>query len=250
MSLPFIIWTMRRTGGTTLTNLLMAFSDRPKLEHEPFNFDRELGPIARNFSATKDVPTLKAQLREVLAAGPSIKHCYELASTDFNRILMQLTNKLGYRHIVLTRNDEAGRLLSLELAKITGVWGKHGATDRYQAVNDGKVQLPPLDVELLLGHQRACRRMTREVEANFTRLGISPIRIAFEDIYADPEAGRERVRALCAALEIVPDDAEDFETQLMIALREKGQNTAAIYAAVPNLAEAREAVAAAMARDG
>lgn len=245
MSLPFIIWTMRRTGGTTLTDLLMEFSDRPKLEHEPFNFNRQLGPIAKEFRTTKDVPTLKAKLREVLAQGPSIKHCYELGSNEFNRVLMELTTELGYHHIVLTRNDEVGRLLSLELAQITGVWGKHGAQDHYRAVNEGAVQLPPLNVDELLRHQRVCRNMTREVEANFARLGISPTRIAFEHVYSDPEAGRERVRAIFKVLEIVPADSGHFEAELNIALREKGQNTAAIYAAVPNLEEARAALNAA-----
>jgi hypothetical protein len=41
VSSPFIIWTMQRTGGTTLTDLLMSMSEHPGAEHEPFNWARK-----------------------------------------------------------------------------------------------------------------------------------------------------------------------------------------------------------------
>ena len=46
---PFIIWTLRRTGGTNLATRLMALSQYPKLEHEPFNPDRVHGHVTRNW---------------------------------------------------------------------------------------------------------------------------------------------------------------------------------------------------------
>ena len=45
----FIIWTVRRTGGTRFTTKLTDMSIYPVAEHEPFNIDRMFGKITKRF---------------------------------------------------------------------------------------------------------------------------------------------------------------------------------------------------------
>ena len=49
MSKPFFIWMMRRTGGTSLSSLLMTMSEFQGGEHEPFNEDRQYGKYVKMF---------------------------------------------------------------------------------------------------------------------------------------------------------------------------------------------------------
>ncbi|AXI46082.1 hypothetical protein C1J03_08665 [Sulfitobacter sp. SK012] len=45
MSHAYFIWTMQRTGGTTLAILLRRLSEHPSVEDEPFNLTRVFGHI-------------------------------------------------------------------------------------------------------------------------------------------------------------------------------------------------------------
>ena len=69
MSYPFFIWTMQRTGGTALTDLLMQMSEHPQAEHEPFNWarkkPRQFWPITEAWGNTKNEAQLNASLDEI-----------------------------------------------------------------------------------------------------------------------------------------------------------------------------------------
>ena len=111
MSSPFLIWTMQRTGGTSLTELLMAMS-----EHEPFNWakkqPRQFWPITEAWNTHHDADALRGALDGLFAERFLIKHCYELLSMSFNLHLMQAAVGTPYRHVVLRRRDEPSRLVS------------------------------------------------------------------------------------------------------------------------------------------
>ena len=84
MSKPFFIWTMRRTGGTSLTSLLTNISEFNGIEHEPFNSDRKLGRFIQDFRAGKDKQEIVNALDKVFLETPIVKHCYELFGEEFN----------------------------------------------------------------------------------------------------------------------------------------------------------------------
>ena len=248
MSYPYLIWTMRRTGGTTLAALLAALSEHPGIAHEPFNPDRLLGSIATAWSEDPDPDRLRAQLRDALTRRPVIKHCYELHPASFNEILLEVTTELGYRHLVLERRAEMDRILSLELAKITGVWGPEEADSAYDRILRGEETLPPIPTAQAVTHMRFCAVTRSWLAEQFAARGIDPHVIFFEDVYADPdpEAGIRRVYAALKFLEIDHKAHPKSYAMIVDALANKGQKTRRIIDAVPNLSETRQALAAEM----
>src|SRR5579863_9787871 len=105
MSHPFIIWTMQRTGGTSLTDLLLEMSEHKAAEHEPFNRDRQFGAVTIAWAQTKDEEALRRALADLLAQRHLIKHTYELRDMQLNLALMEAAAR-DYRHIFLFRRDE------------------------------------------------------------------------------------------------------------------------------------------------
>lgn len=248
MSAPFLIWTLRRTGGTTLTTLLTALSDHPGTEHEPFNPDRHFGAVTRHWRAQQDAARLRADIEAALAPRPVIKHCYEIMPPALNRTLMEVSTERGYRHVILDRRDEADRVLSLELAKITGAWGSEAATRIYAEIEAGTGTLAPLDIEGAVAHLRYCHKRRGEIRDLLVASGQRPHVIYFEDVYRDPQAGRAQVGAVLEFLGIDPADHPDYEARLTEALLTRGQNSARIMSAVPNIEAARAALEAAAAQ--
>lgn len=258
MSIPFVIWTFRRTGGTTLTDLMMDLSEHPRVDQEPFNWDRCFGQVSKHWYDTRDADRLVADLDGVLADKPLIKHCHELHPDAFNDALFAAAHRHGYRQLVLDRRDEVGRMLSLELAQMTGAWGKHGSAERYDRVERGEDVLPPIDIAAALGHMRLCQDRRRTLLARINAYvpgGVDgkgeaaavPV-VLFEDLYACPiEEGRPRVRAILQNLGLTRNDPAGVRQRITHALRWRGQDSARILPFVPNIEEARAALAAEVA---
>lgn len=234
MSDPYIIWTMRRTGGTTLATLLSLLSEYPRIQHEPFNGERKLGHVYKAFVETGDVKQLRAALRESLVDRPVIKHCYELMDHAFNKALMQITTELEYRHIVLDRRNETDRIISLELARLTGAWGGDVAQKIYPAIETGDVVLERMNMDHAMYQMRLCHTRRKELVAMTKRSNPPPFVVYFEDVYSDPVQGRALIGRLLAYLGIRPEDHDEYETLLEDALLRRGQNTSRITQAVPD----------------
>ncbi|MFD0859916.1 hypothetical protein [Roseovarius aquimarinus] len=243
MSEPYLIWTMRRTGGTTLASLLASLSEHPKIEHEPFNHDRALGHVFLRFKETGDEAMLRAMLRECLGARPLIKHCHELKPAAFNLALLQVACSLGYRQVVLDRRNEIDRILSLELAALTGAWGGAEARRIYPAIEAGTQTLPAMDLPRLLREMTHCHLRRRELAEMMRQIGAAPFVVYFEDIYAEHAQGRALIERLLAFLGIDPAEHEGYERLVEEALLRRGQNSARIMDAVPNLAEMKAEMA-------
>lgn len=240
MSHPYIIWTMQRTGGTTLAALLATLSEHPGVEHEPFNAERLFGKVTTNWQQAKDTHRLRADIEAVLEPRPVIKHCYELLPPAVNQSLMQVASAKDYRHIILDRRAETDRILSLELAKLTGAWGGHEAIDIYDAIERGEVELKPINVEQALQHMSICQQRRRAVSEQFQSLGETPFVVYFEDVYSDPKSGRQLILELLEFLQIDPNTHPEYEQLVHEALLHKGQNSAGIMDAVPNLDKVRQ----------
>ncbi|CUH51508.1 hypothetical protein [Shimia marina] len=239
MSAPYIIWTMQRTGGTTLAALLSELTEHPKIEHEPFNVERALGWVTRNWREKQDADLLQADLRRALEERPVIKHCYELVPEELNSALMVCATELGYKHVILDRRAEQDRILSLELAKQTGAWGGKGVRGTYDRVEAGDVKLHDIDTKAALGHMGYCQKRRQFLATQFAKGGQSPFVVYFEDVYSDPDAGRKRVGDLIAFLGIVPSEHPNYAAQVDEALLKKGQNSARVMDLVPNIEDVR-----------
>ena len=226
---------MRRTGGTTLASLLSALSEHRGVEHEPFNSERMYGNISEAFAQTLDVVQLRADLQSCLAKRPVIKHCYELMSYAFNEVLFEVSTALGYRHIILDRRSETERILSLELAHLTGAWGGEAARKIYPAIETGEMALQPINMQRAERQMRLCNTRRQELAQMTGDALIEPFVVYFEDVYSDPVAGRALIERLLAFLGIRPEEHPDYEHLVSDALLQRGQNSARILQAVPDV---------------
>lgn len=249
MTFPHVIWTLRRTGGTTLATLLADLSDHPGVQHEPFNTDRIFGEVTRHWAATRDAGRLRDDMHRVLARRPVIKHCVELVPEPVNDALLRVSAALGYVQIVLDRRADVDRILSLELARHTGAWGKAEARRVHDAVQAGERTLPPIDIAAAVTHLRDCNRRRRGMHARFAEHGITPFVVHFEDIYADPARGRDTVAALVDFLGVDRSAVSDYDARVEEALLTKGQKSARLLDLVPNIDVARAALAEAVIAD-
>ncbi|MFC0279467.1 hypothetical protein ACFOHK_19910 [Falsigemmobacter intermedius] len=247
MSAPFIIWTLQRTGGTTLAHLLISLSQSPTLGHEPFNPDRRLGGLHKAFLETRDEEALRAGIRTALAGAGSMKHCHELVPPRLNEILMEETTAAGWTAVILDRQNDSARMLSLITAQLTGAWGKALADQVVRDCEAGTRVLPPADLEaarrgLWNGWQRR-----RHLAAAFADRGLRPEVVLFEEVYDDPDRGAELVADLIARLGIggataAPPDPRLPDPRILAALKNSGQNSNRILNYLPNIAELRAAL--------
>lgn len=243
MKKNFVIWTMRRTGGTSLANAIARIGDYP-IEHEPFNWDRIFGEISRGFNNDKkNYDFLSDQIKEkCFDKGICVKHCYEVAGNVLNPSLVELFSKANYKHIFWYRKNDLMRLLSLFTAKQTDVWGKHGSKDAYKRYLSGDLELTPYNIEDMNSHFQLCKRTSRLIKQTLLQQGCDFKELSYEDLYAGELADREKkLTDLCLWLGIEPGVIKETLKDCKFNLMNANQNSAVLYKHIPNLNEIKEA---------
>ena len=249
MSLPFFIWTMQRTGGTALTDLLMEMSEHRGAEHEPFNWSkttpRQFWPIADAWNRDHDEEALAGALRGIFAQHYLIKHCYELFRAPFNERLVQSLAKTHYRHIQLLRRDECARLMSKFVAEAQGTWFRDYARRVYAEIADGTRTLDPVPIADMVRHYHHCRRASDTVAAWLTELGPDARIVYFEDLFeGDRDARLFHLRGLFDFLGFTADEVERHRHLIEAKIFHAGQDTRSTVATyLPNYREACRALA-------
>lgn len=248
MSHPFLIWTMQRTGGTSLTELLMDISEHRKADHEPFNWrksPRQFASVSQHFVDTCDEATLTAALDDIFNQRYLIKHCYEL-HPELTRPLMRAAAHAGYRHVHLLRRDEMSRLFSKFVAEANGTWFKDYSSKVYGDILAGRRKLNPLPVKKMVEQFEFCRSQTDDVRRYMHEYGAESLAISYEDLYVGDRADRLRhLRRLLDFLGFAPDAIEQHRAVVDDKLFNSGQGTASVVQFVPNLQQAVVALTAA-----
>lgn len=242
MKQPFIIWTMRRTGGTSLGNAIAKVGDYT-LEHEPFNWDRTFGSITKAFSNTrKNFDFLSEQLQEqCIDKGICVKHCYEVVGGVLNESLVEVFSEAGYKHIIWRRENELLRLLSLYTAKQTDVWGKHGAKDAYEKYLSGERTLDAYDIDSMMSHYKMCKKFGKSIEESLAKANVDYKELTFEKFYSgELEDRKASLKSICEWLEIPASDFEKTIDDCSFNLMKAGQNSSALYAKIPNIEKISE----------
>lgn len=247
MSYPFVIWTMQRTGGTSLTELLMEMSEHRSAEHEPFNWarkkPRQFWPVTEAWNTTKNADVLRASLEGLFAQNYLFKHCYELLSMSFNMHLMQVAATTPYRHLLLLRRDEPARLVSKFIAESQGTWFKDYSRKVFSKVADGERGLDALPVDRVVGHYRHSQDATRFIGDTLRDLGVAPFEIYYEDLYTGSrEARLGHLTALFEALGFTAEEVDRHRALIDEKIFKGGQNTRAVAPHVPNLGAVLEAL--------
>lgn len=209
--LPWLILTLRRTGGTSLTAFLGEISPFPSIEHEPFNVDRMFGHVTRAFRDSGDADALRAGIDAALgddpARCPNIKHCFDVVPPALTTELIRACAARGYAVLLYTRGNEAGRLRSLFLALSTGAWGGVEARRIYPEIRAGRIQPKPIDLLNVRRRVTEDRNRTAQVIRQLEQNGIAHSRRTFEDIYGAEKSAPDEARRLAAELgtQVAPD---------------------------------------------
>ncbi|MGB3405207.1 MAG: hypothetical protein WBA77_21165 [Microcoleaceae cyanobacterium] len=241
MNQPFIIWTMRRTGGTSLANILGILANK-KVEHEPFNWDRSFGDITKTFQNDyKNFNLLEQSLEaRCFSAQINVKHCYEIAGQVFNDAIIDIFSKSCYKHIMLTRQNELLRLLSLYTAKYTEAWGKHGSEEIYKKYKSGIAQLPNYDIADMQYHANHCNQATDKVRQKLIDYGVNVYEVSYEDLFTDAKSldqRKEILSNLCQHIGIDSNLIKYKEMDYSYLLMKNKQSDFDIYDKIPNLSE-------------
>lgn len=231
---PFIIWTFRRTGGTNLGQALFAASSFDQVEHEPFNGDRIFGDVTRRFKESGDISVLRQDVESILKKKPLIKHCLEIIPQELNLVLAELSVKYGYKSVFLYREYAKDRLLSLNYAQMTGVWGK----EHKKKLDDSTdVFKKPFPVKEMINHEYLCRQKMDGVFRFLISQNISPIILSFEALYKSEsyEYSCSLVRDLFQKLDLgVNSVTKEF---LNKTLKRGGQGTKSDYLKFPKASD-------------
>ncbi|WP_299548472.1 hypothetical protein [uncultured Tateyamaria sp.] len=222
---PWLILTLRRTGGTSLTSFLAEVSQFPTIEHEPFNTDRIFGHITRDFLETGDMIAMQGAVKQAVARNPNIKHCVEIIPLEMTRALIDTCQAQGYGFMVLTRRDEARRMLSLLLAISTGAWGPEMAADIYPEIIAGTRQATPIDLQMVRNRVRQDYFTIGRTLSLLRNRQIDYQWLLFEELYLGETPIETQAPAIAAKLgiEIAADDP-----RLMAFSERDGQKSGSI----------------------
>jgi len=239
---PFIIWTFRRTGGTSLRSIFFWLSRFKAWQDEAFNRDRELGHITAAFEDSRDHAALDRDIAGVIGERKNLKHCIEVVPYEVTSALLRHAVAAGYRHVVLLRLNEVDRLLSLNLARMTRAWGPEEARRAYAEIRDGTRVLEPLNLQQLRRDldrdAAALGRLMRAMFQQRVRYGMT----LFEELYEGPiDARLAEVRRVAALLGLSRAETES-DGAFTGTLTGRSQGTRDIYSFVPNYDEARETI--------
>lgn len=215
---PFIIWTVRRTGGTNLTTKLEKLSRFHCTEHEPFNVGRSYGHITTDWQERRNVEELSSAVGAELCDRPILKHCVETVPWEVSAALASASTKAGYSHLFLYRRNAKARLLSLYFAQTTGMWGPkkepETAMAAKQTVGDtqsgtvGEMTLQKaLPVQELVRHEIHCVRLLSRAWRLLNATSSTLEAVAFEDLYGTGDV----VSKMDPLMRVCGIDSNDFD---------------------------------------
>ncbi len=215
---PILILTLRRTGGTNLTAGLVARSPWKGATHEPFNRQRVFGYVTRAWESNKREKELRASLSAILSEAQNIKHCVELVPAPVTTALLDAAVTADYRFLFLYRENTVARMLSVEFARRSDIWGPKqaqatGATRR--------VFGEPLEVDTLIARERLSIARLNGAWRRLEERRVPAAVLSFEDIYAQKREAA--LRTWLDALETLGlSESEESDRLLLDDLRKTG----------------------------
>ncbi|MRX52018.1 hypothetical protein GI374_16695 [Paracoccus sp. S-4012] len=151
---PFLVLTLRRTGGTSLVDFMYRVTPFPAAEDEPFNRRRVWGKVTTRYESDGNTTNLDASVDGLLHERPNIKHCLDIVPAGITSSLIDACARRGYEIFLLTRRNEVDRLVSLALAEATDVWGVAEAKQIYPQILAGEISVPPISVDQYIRRAR------------------------------------------------------------------------------------------------
>lgn len=231
---PYLILTLRRTGGTSLMSFLSNVSSYPTLQHEPFNAKRVWGHLQSEYKGRYDSAEFEAKLDEALIETPNIKHCFEITPFELSKKLILACVARNYKLFVLTRQDEVARLRSLVIAEMTGAWGPKAIAVKYPDIFSGKTVLKPVNLQKLNNRAERDFLSRKEIGAFLAENNIDYTELVFEEIYA---RGGDLVGRACEVAALLGATVSRQDPVLAVLNKSSKSTGGNIAEKIPNLAD-------------
>lgn len=228
--MPVVVWTLQRTGGTSLASALTKLFPNPTIEHEPFNKGRIWSRLLAGDSPCEE--QVRSALPSLLAERPLIKHCCELHPLWVSRALLDTTVRVGYKHVILIRFSEEDRMKSLIFATKTSIYGRESRLH----LNDSDIlstlrQSRSPDVDGEVRRSRESVAAIRKVKLLLTGKGIEHFVVGFEDLYLGgaPIMSNPYFLSLLEYIEAPPDSITENASFLERRMHGNAQGTKHLY---------------------
>lgn len=223
----FAIWTVQRTGSTTLVDIIEKLTSKEIL-HEPFNEDRK-------FSFRRNLNILDQHLKQLKEKEFLFKHCWNVHSNECNSMLLDFLLREGYKVILLKRRNLLAMEVSRQLAKQTDIWGKQYpkgiGTFEYGT-------LSPFNLDEMRKKINQYEDSLSFYKDWFHQNEIPSLSIAYEDIFTGSLAERfNHVRTVLDFLSIPIDLLAEKSDDITNLLLNYKLNDAETYSKIPNLVE-------------
>lgn len=150
------------------------------VEHEPFNVDRKFKKVINGWNETQDKKKLYTDIEEILSQNLLIKHCLEIMPKELNQALLDVSVKLGYKHLFLYRENASSRLLSLNYSMKTKIWGKKHLLTR---AIDEHIFNDNIPIKKLINHEKQARSEMKCLYQRLIELNACPLSVSFEQLY-------------------------------------------------------------------
>ncbi|GHA61369.1 hypothetical protein GCM10008927_28520 [Amylibacter ulvae] len=183
---PWLIITMQRCGGTSLSQFLDACSPFDTAQDEPFLRARQYGFATQRHRENPDIARLTGDLYSVLKKRENIKHCLCTAHPDITNILLDLAHDMNRPVILLLRHDEIARFRSLMIAKSTKLWFRNRPkifNTRLQKLKSGEATAKPINLEKAASRMGHFLDLKNQTLAHIDQIKLSPLHIFYEDFY-------------------------------------------------------------------
>ncbi|MEH6675719.1 Stf0 family sulfotransferase [Phenylobacterium sp.] len=251
----YMICTAPRSGSTLLCRLLAetGVAGKPASHfHEPAlaEWTRRLGVEPDAAASEREV--VEACIHAALARGRSDNGLFGLRlqrpSFDFffSRLALVHADERSERarfegvfgrtlFIHLFRADKVDQAVSCLKAEQTGLW--HVAADGSDLERVGPPRAPEYDGQKLQGWVKAMTGYDRDWNAWFDAEAITPVRIAYDDLSADPKGA---VRRVLEALALDPAPADRVSPSVRKMADDTNRDWAARFRAEAGLASSTE----------
>lgn len=234
---PLIIWTQRRSGGTSLSDELRCRYSRIVAD-EPFNKGRVFGDIAQAFRQDPQSARLRDQVGDALDRVDFLKHCTDFLPLALHRTILEISVERGWRHLVLSRRDGFARAVSLEFATQTGIWGPEAAARLGPDYASGATPVPSIRIDNIREHIRLGKIRDVWLRDAFAAHGVAPFRLTFEEAYRD-RAVSDWAPRLARYVAFDPTTADSFVKAMEAKVAAGGQETDTLLKMAPNIADVR-----------
>ncbi|WP_147109917.1 Stf0 family sulfotransferase [Tateyamaria sp. syn59] len=200
----YILCTSPRSGSTLLCGLLRdsgaghpkSYFHRPSLADWRSGLDLDpntpradiFAEAARQGRANTDIFGLRLQRQSAPFFFEQLRDMHPAAQTDAQAVTAQFGPT---RYLYLHRTDKLAQAVSLVRASQSGLW--HRNADGSELERTAPPQTPTYDQDAIATELATAKTYDTEWETWFTREGITPFRLDYDRLAADPHATLARV---------------------------------------------------------